>query len=568
MRSVRFLARALCAVPDIEVAPSWRWAYSEAKRRVIVNQAALELCDLRAAASSLAHELGHAAITRNHTAPEGRGGPWAVGRLWNALEDTRVDAWTSRCLPAMRPWLIGTTDPACDHATSLRWFPLSTQFVLAAAVLYRDPSGRTIEGCADVVERALARTAEVRVHYARMLDGLQPSQGCLVRADLPEAAVQDCSKRAYALMVHDVLPEFLALWEVDVDRISRMLRLHPDLTSRVARPDLFCSDSARQIVALSMEEGPSVADAAPASPEHREVAQRVLDHVFSTLDVYDGPRGAIREAERAINLGEVCKHIGMQRDRRATRREVHERGLQEVARDAYHQAWGAVRREVAVLASRLAGLSLRRDATGTRRRGLVGVIVDTSDVMSESRLRMAFEAAVLIAEVSQRLDWPVCVVGFWYGAHVFLEPGQRLDDRGRASLGRLWVNTVCASRYWKRRLIDQEDPGFSEVMGEVARCPADILVISAGPPVGGLSGDSLRGVVDRAERLPLQLATLGVGVGTDGLRRHFRRCAVDVPEQRVHGVAGAWLEGALLRFVGPARSSRHIVRSRGERRGR
>ena len=571
MRSVRFLARALCAVPDIEVVPSWRWAYSEAKRRVFVDQAALELCELRAAASSLAHELGHAAISRSRTVPEGQGRPWAIARLWNALEDTRVDAWTSRCLPGMRPWLLRTTDSACDHATSLRWFPLSTQFVLAAAVLYRDPSGRTIEGCAGAVERALNRTPEARVRYARMLDGLDPSHGCLVRADPPEAEVQACSARASALMVHDVLPEFLGLWEADVDRISAMLRLHPDLTARVATPDLFCSDSARQIVALAMERGPSLANAEPASPEHRELARDVLAHIFSTLSVYDGPQGVLREAEKVIRLGEVCNLFGMERERRATRRDARERGDQDVARDAYHQAWRAVRELATALARRLEGLSLHRGATGTRRRGLVGVIVDTSDVMSGSRIRTAFETAVLIAEVCQRLDWPVCVAGFWHRARVFLEPGQRLDDRGRTSLGRLWVNTVCASRSWKRHPIDQKNPGLWEVMSEVVRRPADmreVLVLSSGPPVGGLSGDSLRAVVNRAERLPLHLATLGIGLGTDGLRRHFRQRAVDVPEQRVHVVAGAWLEGALLRFAGPARSSRRVVRSCAERSGR
>ena len=165
------LAAGLCqdARVRLEVGGA-EWAWSPTQRVLLVPAHAIADFGVEACAGVVAHEIGHAYLSRYQLFADVRAASPFVRLVMNALEDPRVEGFMQRRYPGSAPWLaasLGAVDPKPPRLPSLQ---LLARFVVEGGIDVGTPGFAAlgaVEGLHPDVVAALAATREARVSYVR-----------------------------------------------------------------------------------------------------------------------------------------------------------------------------------------------------------------------------------------------------------------------------------------------------------------------------------------------------------------------------------------------------------------
>ena len=239
---LRALASGLSPQGHVTVEIGDTTAYTPALGRVTIGRDVAQANDPAPALGALAHELGHALITR-YTLFRA---PLVERRIWwfalNAVEDPRVHLFLRRRFPGVGPWLRGLFDL---HTPPLPGEIVSDLegFLLAAAACDRHPEIPFLETL-PAARTAFARTAAERAAYAATLplSDLTPPEAIATRycdevvarlsaiaPPLPMPGEAEAGVRLSALLACDLFqtaiwPEVRGLMRLDTERVGAALQ--------------------------------------------------------------------------------------------------------------------------------------------------------------------------------------------------------------------------------------------------------------------------------------------------------------------------------------------------------
>ncbi len=557
------LAAGLCQDADIALARGALWAWDPTTRTLLVPDDALDRYGIDGCAGVVAHEVGHALISRygefvDRPAPE-----HLARETLNALEDPRVEEWMSRRYPGARAWIDRAHETNPDPAHAIPHIQLLLAVVREGRYLGRDqePPPTSVEYPARVVA-ALERTRAARRAYVRdhlpspSLDDAplhalaEHEKHCAPHladhagrwpASSEEAWIRVLARRAFELAAAEVIPELFAVFRADADHLANAID-----------HDGTLGDDAR--AALAEGHGPAMLDVARrglARPEpspdarpsdaSRELAERTL------LEVYQGRRAASplgTKAEIERTLGAIDPHLAR------TLRELA-RGQSDSADPpeptdplraeidaciASIEAVLAPRRRLGRRAGYASGTSLdlrramaqradpgrrvdcwARTVVPTRRSAAFLLLVDLSGSMRGRKITSALGAARLFAETLARLAIPFAVLGFQDVVIEALPFGTPFDDKARATLSSLRLEVGGRRPGGNNRPAYNDDgPCLRAAAKELlARPESDrvLIVLSDGAPSGRRSSE--RDLHRAVHDLTQELALVGIGVGND-----------------------------------------------------
>lgn len=255
------IAGGLCReahIARVEPSPDGTWSWNPHTRVLRVGARALAEAGPEACAGIVAHEVGHAHISRSP-------GPWALqtargwaipeavaAQWWNAIEDPRVEAWIARRFPGVQRWLTRASTEALRRLLApplLRY----QQWALGTCIDDAPEGERLLAAMAPEVRSALVATRAARRAYRE--DFLPPTRSdhsdgsrdlreraALRVADPRLPAGVSSQERLIHLLalqagdhaVQRVFPAALALFDADVEELASVLQGDPTLAAHVA----------------------------------------------------------------------------------------------------------------------------------------------------------------------------------------------------------------------------------------------------------------------------------------------------------------------------------------------
>ncbi len=520
------LATGLCHDADLAVVVhDGAWCYMPERRAIGVPRADLVRLGEEACAGIIAHEVGHARVSRYHAWLRERepAAMWAL--VLNAIEDVRCEAWMCARYPGVRSWLA-----TARGASETRAIQAPTMFVaalLAAAATAEDgapgasEASLTAPPASDASRRVRAvldATREARSRYART----RPS------AMADEVAVFASAKEAFELASRAIVPHFAELWHAEslaneafvegggvVDG-GRGLELGENAPARRAPP----SDSGEYATKLTPL-APTLAFALDGYEElYRDVAG-LVDTLARNLEEHLAPRRRLR-LERGFAQG----------------RRVDLRALMASEADPSRPPKPFMRPNIP-----------------DRRTAAFGLLIDLSGSMRREKIQAALRGACLMAEVLARLDVPFRMDGFQDELIPIVDFHQGLGPALRATLPELALEPEgqrVGGHNDPRR--NDDGPCLLAAADHLLAYPAHdhfLIVISDGQPHGRHS--TPRDLVDAVASLTARgLAPVGIGLGPDTshVADYYRHHLAEVPlaelARRLGGVVGD-----LLRYRGP-----------------
>jgi len=611
VRQLNALAAGLCYDAQIQVEASLtpQWAYDPVRRVIQVSAQDLAEQGTGYCAGILAHEAGHALISRyslftppehspvaQHSALTER----ALHQLLNAIEDPRVECWMAQRYPGCRDWF-----GEVDRVTVLRpepqpaGLPHFLRFALecarewalgwqAAAPAFAIPPD---------IAAALAVTRTDRRRYAE--DTLPPTsldahdldpagfetypQQIWPRLLAPirirawpgrwEQGVQHHAWQAAELAYRHIVPTALRLLEGDVARLATGLRA--DRTAwRQARAIREQSDSAAasQLVLTVLAAHPE-ASATEIHPDGQRLAADLLNlmlaqndqrqRIDSTLlppgELADplppGPRTRVRLPPVADDYERARLRIAAQIDALTTqieyilqpRRRLHDRA-------GYPSGYRIDLRRVMDFAAdaRRYHQLWRRKSIPDRHDTAVFLLVDLSGSMQGPKSEAALLGTVLVAETLHRLGVPLAVAGFQDELIPFLDFHDPLDAERRQRLETMpqEVNDSRPDGHNHSRYNDDGPCVLEAAERLLAQAAHDriLMVISDGLPEGRRSdeNDLRRAIATLCEEPGLSLIGIGLGPQTEHVTQYYPDAVANVPVPELAAQLGELLERVLV----------------------
>jgi len=585
------IAAGLCAESDVAIEVSTdEWAWDPSNRSIRVSRDDLHTLGPEACAGIVAHEVGHAGVSRYLLLRSALAilmpKPELMPLFFNAIEDPRAEAHVMRKFPGVKRWLVEADSAMVPKDP--KPYPRFLSFLFQAArSAHLDwallPPNTRI---APEVLEALRITAPARRRYAEgFLPPIDDPVACHARevqalleegteasADPDECAARVLSARAASHAVSRILPAFVHLWGLDVTYIAR----------RLSR-----SRSARTLARSAVDKG--VPD---------ECLRLATHHLESPApDRVPGPN-AIHLAEDllvtaiqgmiATSMPSTCG--GPARSRRGRRRaEVRVRPTPpEGGTSGYRSAYREVRSQVDLLSERLEPMLRKRTrmsertgfATGSRldlrkamgfeadprhydelwirktvpdrHRAAVTLLVDLSGSMRGEKAKAALRGTIVFAETLARLSIPSAVHGFQDVLIPILGFGESLDDAARARIGDMPLE-ACAERPGGNNNPHYNDDGpcLAEAGRELQSIAANdrvLVVISDGSPEGVRSGpDDLKTAVEHLSASNVLLFGVGLGPGTEHVRSFYPASIASVPVEAFARTMAELLEEVIVR---------------------
>ncbi|MBM4360625.1 MAG: hypothetical protein FJ096_21160 [Deltaproteobacteria bacterium] len=597
------LAAALCqdAHISLEVGGS-NWAWEPARRVLHMPKDALEVLGHDACAGIVAHEVGHAFLSRYLDYRELTGSKTAgLSRLaMNALEDPRVERWMMQRYPGVRPWLEQARAAIPDDSSWLPTLQLLDGFVREGWHL-RERDDATLDGearargyGAEVLAR-LAATREARRRYtldfcptvllddapreALSLHSAEVAPGVVGTASARpasprEAWIQVLARRAFVTASEHILHHVLAQLESDarhfadglrrcglggsrmapfVDRV-RQGRLDASVLSAVwsvgsvterqfTAPQL---EAARTLLLEWLTERSLVATRTKTTSASSSCDRDEHDLFDAADDLVASPSSSERHRSifRTVSA-DVDRLVGeldaiLRPKRRLGRRHGYASGQRlDLARV---MAFEADRRRPIDFWSR----SIAPD----RRSAAFLLLVDLSGSMRGPKVEHAVAGTALVAETLTRLQVPFAVLGFQdecIPVHAF---GAPFDEAARRNLASL-VDEPGGVRSGGHNHPAYNDDGpclheAAELL--LARREEDrvLIVLSDGMPEGRRSNaEDLRAAVAALTR---EVTLIGVGLGpaTEHVRDFYPNAIANVPIEELAARLAALVRERLL----------------------
>lgn len=572
IHELRLLASGLCHDAAIRVEETdSQWAWSPADRTILVARDDLHRRGIEVCAGIIAHEVGHALISRYSLFDRRLSTSLPVDQLLNAVEDPRVELYMAGRYPGTRAWTaeacrqMGLASAGGADPLSM---PLIMQFMLVAAGNHHDlwavPNDSRV---ATPVREALAATVDARRTYAvgyhpngRLEPGDNDDYAAFVLPELldtrnvaateREVDVQRQAYLAYHAFVSQIVPALEPLWAMDVAVVSRVLQEHPYLVDAYHDGDA----SRRRDLAVGAVRK-AIADAAetsgldPASVRSDDLDATAAEMLRAYLQrqaparatpLVDGavregsPRpGTAPEAQRPRPRSASTGGASSYREAATVAAPLIDALVDELdqilspraklgQRTGYRSGTRADLRAVMTAEARGDGLDRLwvRRTVPDRRRAAFLLLVDLSGSMRGAKVTAALEGTVLFAETCHRLKIPCAVRGFQDEVIPFLSFRDRLNDTARAILGEMPLEVVAKRRGGHNRPQANDDgPCVRHVAKELMAHPADdrvLLVVSDGQPAGTRSGPrDLRAAVKEIRTRMPSIALVGIGIGEE-----------------------------------------------------
>ncbi len=550
------VAAALCQDAQVRLAPSGRrWAWDPENRTILVDLDDLAARGVSACAGIIAHEAGHARVTRGALAlgeslPESM-----VHLLHNALEDPRCERWIASRFPGTQAWLDAARQ--AFRSPSMLDLPPSLQFIVGAADPASLGEGPLPTAVCGEVTAALQRTRADRRAYCSILpDGdlagwwdelgtYHPEPG--------ESGIGAAAERALAGPAERVRGTFEALFLADAIVLARAHSHAPDATEEA----LTGLDWTR-LVRLGMR------GALPSPQAAAEAAIRLAVR----LQGRPPPPGALHrpgpgdddaEADGHARSAAREENLGRQSPAELARLSAE---LQRALAPLFpprRPAWD-VRTYEDGLRPRMSSL-MRLEANpgaSTRvwerrsgrdaRSAAVLLLVDLSGSMARGKIGAALDGVQVVVSAPRGLSIPHAVYGFQDELIPALPFGVHAPELARAKVDGLRLEVEgCAPRGHNRPAFNDDGPcvaAAAELLAGRRETDRLLLVVSDGHPEGRRSGAAeLHAAVRRwgSPRSPVRLVGVGLGRGATHVSTFY--------PDAVAGVSPAEFPATLVRVL-------------------
>lgn len=589
------IASGLCRdarISRVELAPDDRWSFAPATRTLRVGASTLATGGIEVCAGILAHEVGHAFLSRYHLLPRKLPGALA-GRWLNAIEDPRVEAWMAARYPGVGAWLDAAAWHACGTWTLQDLPALRTEQWCLGACLDAHPAGaRILAGLAPSVRRSLDTTIEARRIYR---DGFLPpvdlgawvdsvpavneAYEALHRRHALPAEVYDAEKVARLLAVRawehacaHILPTVQALHAEDLADLARLVAGDEELKARLwnaagaHRTSLFGGVPAPEDALKAYRDGQRAAGAPDdddhdlarvwyaawqdqVHAQHTHPRLSATPTMQATCKVGEDGIGALRTAAPGpVRPTPPAALVG--RLETALRRSLRQERKQQ-GRARAHQGVRADLRRVMVNDGVHARDPSRwqpawQRATPTRHDAAFALLIDCSGSMRGERIEAAMRAAEVFAEALARVGAPFVVAGFQDDLFV-LATQDATPEQARSGIAEA-AREVSGTRPAGRNQPQHNDDGpcllaAAQVLRALHARQRVLVVLSDGVPAGRRSdeADLVRAVQTLSAAGDIDLIGMGIGEGATHIARFYPRHVV-VP-------AVAQLPEALVRVL-------------------
>ncbi|MFT7519809.1 MAG: hypothetical protein ACI9MC_001953 [Kiritimatiellia bacterium] len=500
------------------------------------------------------HEAAHASITRYPYLLR-KGDMHAPGArsLLNALEDCRIETWMLARFSGVRPWVTHYNDSLFPtHSPELANAPLFQQFCLGC--IYSWWHGAPVDGTDKRVLDALNATKSAR---ARMVQMIPASVGDLKIANFIdydgsvveaafrrrqpfanptsfERAVRMSAYRAVRLLWTEIKPAYDELVQQDLAD-DRDVPGHERELLRTLREVRMTGLRGVQTGADTAFDRVVPHTVPPISSPMRRAANDVVD---------DSPSSAYEAARR---------HVAS-----LVQRLVDE--LERVLRPASYPRWvpgfssGSrvdVRQAMQLQADPRTYERLWQRKTLPRSFDPAFVLLlDLSGSMCGERIEHGFRGTVLLAEVLAQLAIPFAVCGFQDVLLTYKELGVPLDESVKHALGAMPAEVEGARHLGNNRPEHNWDGPALEAaakqLTDYGASDAFIIVVSDGEPSGPKDGErALHDAVRYVLSLGIHVVGVGLGPGTEHVRRYYPDHLAETPLQRFPAALGQRLEALL-----------------------
>jgi hypothetical protein len=526
------LGRAFADDPSLTVevndAPD-RWHFEHRMRRIGVG------CDYARIAPDEAralvgHEAAHAALSRYHTLLGETLRAPGVARLFNALEDGRIERWLVEAFPGVAPWLARVNARLIvEPSASLEGSPWTEQFNLGT--IYHACTGAFPARVAPEVRAALEATlgAQQQSLAARppqevagleaLADAYEGSEAAAPWRDADRLAAPDARERAVRV----------AAWRSSQAILAGVLPVYEALVARDQRvcPAAFARLERRALHVLPGPAGDAATPGDVDAPRVRRPGRRRRDPDWNGRPHEDYPTalGAVAPlVERTVRALA-----------RVLRRDAHPRWMPGYASGARPHLPAAMR-----LAHDVRALSelWQRRTLPTRFDPAFALLLDLSGSMSGPSIEHAFRATVLLCEVLARLGVRFAVHGFREERRSFKALNAPLDAAARARIAQMPA-AVGGSNH--------DAPALRQTAHELSAVAATarvLVVMSDGQP-SGPEPDSRAALHEAVADITRAGTVHLVGVGLGRSARHVARFYPDA----LAGVALDALPDALARTL-------------------
>jgi hypothetical protein len=569
--SLHALAAGLCADRGLRVAVGRAWAYEPRTHTIVVPREGLATLGPVACAGIVAHEVGHAWLSR-YADFELRASCRALGLLaMNALEDGRVERWMGARYPGVERWL------AVAHADD-GWQPSTPVWDFLQLVVREAATGfvpARADGAHTLVGLALGATREARRAYVEQFlpdERLTPPVEAFERYDEEvaprdhgedpqtdeEAWVRVCAFRALVHAEATLWPWVERLLEDEVRTLA--LALEDDRLRQDARA--YSGFGPWSLRRAYDQRG---ARAAPPGSPHEPEARRLVQAIYTRIALSCARgRGGIRGTVAGLGgagepevrsyrrlLDETSKLRAALRAAIAPALPPAERA--PARRASTHGRRLSLRHAFAADAQRHRATAVFEHAGTPRRpRAAFSLLIDLSGSMHDRKIESAIRALSAVAEVLDELEVPFAVHGFQDELIPVLPHGRRLDDQARAALMDLAGEVDgCRPGGHNEPSYNDDGPCVLEAAERLAAVDAEdrwLLVLSDGHPEGRRSRRAdLHAAVRTigAMRPAVHVIGLGVGPGTKHVAEYYPRHLSEIPLAELPGKLGAVVRGCV-----------------------
>lgn len=574
-RYLQILTQALCEESGLRLdfAEEGQWSINHTDRMIICPLEELLLHGVEYCAGCVAHEIGHDSLSRQYAFKSDCLDRVYLNRLFNGLEERRIEAWMVMKYPGVARWL-SYQDRGLTPGPTWRSFPLLKRFIGCCCTL-SETGDRQLLG--DAVVDALEQTWPVRRAYQDLLPPLdiytRPMSPEMdqryrtlayprIRTDVPPAA-SDGEKQAflYSLCGVELVEQLVAksvqgLIDLDIERLAYGLELAHLVDKAEALLRTGTHERVKPLVhhLFNLTEGKKLASDSPKST-------RLAEELYQ---VYWGE--IKRKTERPISRKgddsrpefrpyreyrqKVCAQIETLKAKVQDALKLKKR-LAEVQ----GHPWGHrpdLSRMMAFEADPRNYRKLwRRHRIPERASVAVLLLVDLSGSMRGDKIFAAQEGTVLLVETLTQLATPFAVFGFQDVIIPFVHFEEPLDEVTRNSIASMSLE-VSSKRPGgnNQHGINDDGPCLLAAMNPLLERPEQdkvMIVISDGAPSGGrATEESLHAAVKVVTARGIFLFGLGLGPQTAHVTNFYPQALANIPVEKLALKLGELLKETLV----------------------
>ena len=584
LEQLQTLTAGLAKRVDIRIALGKKWAWSAAKRTVLVPLADLD--DLERCRAITAHEVGHVLFTRHMSQlpipPEEGIFPDAfLHNMVNVFEDPRVEIGVSTCYPGAKIWLqdLHKREEWVAQGMDQSYLPLALQFFQAHLREYHSnwqPLDDIRDTMPSIIWDSLEKTREQRIAISTILPNTMPTDILEleqafqdeVLPRLPELAsmhIQDqhvylAMARMLSKLEKEIRGYCLELYRMDQENIEEALQ------------ELYVKGGiTKQINQFSVEEKRAVYSLA-FSKNHKtsrnhvgtsKVAQDLLKEFYEKSRQYQECTETIfQQMQRRGRGGDPSDDTQeLERSYQELQKEIYPQiqrltqELENLLRPTHCGDWqdgytsGPKVNIRKMLQQEAKNQVMRTDrkidfwqrkTKITKRSVAATLLVDLSGSMRGEKSIAALQGAILFAEALHALDIPASVAGFKTEVIPVVEFGEKFSNVHRRNIAKMLrqvgsVNHDAHAVEWAYKELKKQS-AIEKIL----------IVISDGQPVGPDSPEDLVEIIQQIQD-KIHLIGLGLGAQTGHVEEFYRHGIGNIPITDLSKNIGQVLQKVLQR---------------------